>query len=270
MLYLALIVLLSCAAILQYHSILWWQDQIGHIGIFWSLVIEVLAAWWWFGFRWKRWLGLVASILILAGPLHHVSAPLYKTRIMAETQRTAISNRLESVREQIKSQQKILQGYRERSQERLGWRDVQEKASRRLQELRSRERQLLGEKSSAVSKKPVALELITILQLTALVLYQIGTISAVLYLSGRYQSWRQRQTTPSEAPQEDPRQELAKRVKREMEKKGLSWYNMAQQLDVSKSEVRRVVRHANRGAGEEGHTATKRTWKRVQKYFNGN
>ena len=54
------------------------------IGIVWSLVLEGTALWLWYQRRiGTRFLGLCASLLLLAGPLHQVSAPL-----VAELERT--------------------------------------------------------------------------------------------------------------------------------------------------------------------------------------
>ena len=78
-------VLFGAIGLLQYHSIQFWQlfTEPG-IGIVWSLVLEGTALWLWYQRHiGTRFLGLCASLLLLAGPLHQVSAPL-----VAELERT--------------------------------------------------------------------------------------------------------------------------------------------------------------------------------------
>jgi hypothetical protein len=185
--WLAWITLAGCAGTVQWHSALWWLGQVGPSGVAWSVVLEVVALWFWYHpAAGMRTIGAVASAVVLAGPLHHVAAPLWQETAAASAERAAVTGKLDSVRQQIEAQRDTLAGYRRRSAERTGWRDVQERASQRLAELRERERRLLAQRAGLADAGTVALSLVTLLQAVALLLMQAGTITSVTHLSATY------------------------------------------------------------------------------------
>jgi len=142
--FLAVLTIIGCVGTVQWHSALWWWDQVGPVGIGWSIVLELVALWFWYsGGAWLRSVGAVASLVVLLGPLHHVTAPLWQHSNTVATRVEVVQQKLNSVQQEIEAQRKTLQGYRERSEDRIGWRDVQEKASQRLAELREKQRRLL-------------------------------------------------------------------------------------------------------------------------------
>ncbi|MFP4615541.1 MAG: helix-turn-helix domain-containing protein [Thiohalorhabdus sp.] len=267
---LALLTLLGCVATLQYHSVLWWLDQVGWSGVAISLVLEVVAVWFWFRPGWGRVFGAAASVIVLAGPLHHTAAPLFQARDAAAAERAAVSAKLDSLRDEIQTQRQTLAGYRERSEERVGWRDVQERASETLAELRDRERDLVARQAAMQSSGPVALELVTLLQLGALLLFQMGTITSVTHLSAAYRRRQHpetpRNTQPQQAAPEDPRLALAGRLDRHMADRGLSQSAVADAAGVPRQEVGRALRHAETRA-QGGRTASATTWQRLGQYL---
>ncbi len=271
---LALLTLLGCVVTLQYHSVLWWMEQVGWSGVAISVVLEVVAVWFWFRPGWGRVFGAAASVIVLAGPLHHTAAPLFQARDAAAAERAAVAAKLDSLREEIRTQRRTLAGYRERSEERLGWRDVQERASSRLAELRQRERELLARQASLEASGPVALELVTLLQLGAFLLFQVGTITAVTHLSSVYQRRNQPETprnTPSEQPEPsatpaDPRLKLAERLERHKKALGMSQEELAEEVGVPRPEIGRALRHAEAMAGR-GRPASAKTWQRVEEHL---
>lgn len=272
---LAFLTLLGCAGTLQWHSVLWWWDQVGPTGVAWSLVLELVALWFWFRPGWaNRTAGAVASVIVLAGPLHHVAAPLWQARTEASAERASAAAKLESVRGEIEAQRQTLAGYRKRSEDRLGWRDVQEQTSRRLAKLRQRERELLARRATLSAAGPVALELVTLLQLGALLLYQAGTITAVTHLSAAHRR-RQHPATPrntrteqatAQATPADPRRQLAEDLERHKAVRGLSQGALADAVGVPRQEIGRALSHAEKATKGE-RTASATTWQRVEGYL---
>jgi len=248
---LALLTILGCVATLQYHSVLWWLDQVGWSGVAISLVLEVVAVWFWFRPGLGRVFGAAASVIVLAGPLHHTATPLFQARDAAAAERAAVASKLASLREEIRTQRQTLAGYRERSEERLGWRDVQERASGRLAELRRRERQLVARQASLEASGPVALELVTLLQLGAFLLFQTGTITSVTYLSAVYRRRNQPDTPRNTHPEQpepeptpaDPRLKLAERLERHKKARGMNQEALAEEVGVPRPEIGRALAH---------------------------
>ena len=78
-----------CVTILQYHSITFWNTIAGdRIGWVWSITIEAIGLWMWVQkSAMQRYLGVVASIILLAGPIFLLGADLaHHQDVAQETQ----------------------------------------------------------------------------------------------------------------------------------------------------------------------------------------
>lgn len=117
------IVLVVGTALLQYHAIWWWTDHVDETtGWAWSLCLEVAALWLWFRpGLFSRAIGLVGTLLVLAGPLHQVATPVLEDLAKAEhaaqareTQATLLQGRIDDLRT-------TLDRLTANSRERTGW-----------------------------------------------------------------------------------------------------------------------------------------------------
>jgi hypothetical protein len=280
-----------CAGTIQWHSLAWWVDQVGWSGVGFSLGLELYAAWAWTN-RGRHWAvaGAVASAVALAGPLHHIGAPVWQQYQQARAQQTAVTAELSSLRQQIATQRETLQGYRERSEDRLGWRDVQERASARLQELRDRERALLAERARLAGAGPAGVELVTLIMLLALPLLQTGTVATLRYLSAHRRAAtaaNTEATAPDPAPAPTPRpkpataapafardrrDEIAHRLWQHMDRNRLSQPQIAQALSdeertIPRPEVTRLVNHSKYQERGESRLASNDTFARAERYL---
>lgn len=273
---LAALTLVGCTATLQYHSVLWWTGQVGPSGVAWSLVLELVAFWFWFhGTVARRVIGAAASVIVLIGPLHHVAGPLWQQTAAQTAERAELSARLDSLRSEIEAQRETLAGYRQRSQERVGWRDVQEAASQRLAKLRQKERDLLARRAELSGSGPVALELVTVLQLGALLLYQVGAITALTHLAGAIRERRHGDTSRDVTQHAEPEQDgvpdeslvtLQQRLSDYMERTGYNRTDLAERLGVHRQEIGRALGH--KGLAISGkRTASATTWRAVEQHL---
>lgn len=94
----ALLVLTGAVALVQWQSILFWSAQVSaEIGWLWSVALEASGLWLWYqGRALTRALGVLASLLLLAGPLAEVAGPLL---LHAELGRAADSARAKLIAE---------------------------------------------------------------------------------------------------------------------------------------------------------------------------
>ncbi|MEK6749403.1 MAG: hypothetical protein AABY83_09385 [Pseudomonadota bacterium] len=73
----AIIVLCGAIALLQWHSVQFWVAQVGLTGVGFSLLLDAMGLWLWYQRTpLTRGLGVLASILVLAGPVYWVATPI--------------------------------------------------------------------------------------------------------------------------------------------------------------------------------------------------
>lgn len=126
----------ASVVLLQIHGIEFWMGQAGNTGIVWSLVLEVAAIYLW---QHRRILpAVVASALLISGPLYQVSLPLMERAQEAEI---ATSSRLATERE-IAQLERSLAAYEKNSGKRLGWAERIDSAQERLDAARERLRRI--------------------------------------------------------------------------------------------------------------------------------
>jgi hypothetical protein len=128
----AVAVAAASVVLLQTHGIAFWVAQTGSTGVVWSLVLEFAAIYLWLHGRTLP--AVLASALLIAGPLHQVSLPLVE---QAQEADIATSSRLATERE-IEQLERSLARYEENSGKRLGWAERIDSAQERLDVARER------------------------------------------------------------------------------------------------------------------------------------
>lgn len=108
-------IIISAAAMMQYHSIHFWIDQVGYSGVGWSLMIEFVVIWFWF--NQKTFLAIVASLLLLMGPIYKITEPAVSN--IKQNEQTAILNQIDS--KEVLRLESSLKTYEKNSQSRVGW-----------------------------------------------------------------------------------------------------------------------------------------------------
>lgn len=113
------LLLAGCIGLLQYHAIQFWAANVdAATGWVWSLLLEGAALWLWFSpTRARRALGAVATLLLLAGPLYQVSAPLIHEWQASD----ASAARRADLNAEITHLEAALNGYVANSAQRVGW-----------------------------------------------------------------------------------------------------------------------------------------------------
>ena len=73
----AVVVLVGSVTLLQWHSVQFWVAQVGLTGVGFSLLLDILGLWLWYQRTvMTRGLGVLASALVLAGPVYWVATPV--------------------------------------------------------------------------------------------------------------------------------------------------------------------------------------------------
>ena len=108
-------IIISAAIMMQYHSIQFWIGQVGYSGIGWSLMLEFVVIWYWF--NQKTVLAIVASFLLLMGPIYKITEPAVSS--IKQNEQILILNQLDS--KEVLRLRSSLKTYEKNSQSRIGW-----------------------------------------------------------------------------------------------------------------------------------------------------
>ncbi|WP_027366954.1 hypothetical protein [Desulfocurvibacter africanus] len=181
-------VLACCEVLLQWHGWTFWSayfDQVAGPGL--SVTLAVLAASWWAVSAWSRsWaarlgyglLAMVASLVLLAGPLYQVSSPIVQAHEAAK----ALPGRLANLDAAIDARRAELDKYLAiTASGRYGWHGRIDDARTALADLEARRAALVDSAPESVSGQRLAA---AGLQAVALILLQIGAASMAA-LAGR-------------------------------------------------------------------------------------
>lgn len=197
----ALILLVAAIGLMQYHAILFWSEHVDRAtGWAWSLLLEGAALWLWSSrHAAQRALALVATVLVLAGPLYQVSAPLIAE--WQATDRSAVANveRRAALAAEITSLETALNAYLKNSAARVGWAQRIDATQARLDTARSELTAVI-----AAAAEPVRMswqrQAVIAMQAIALVLFQIMGVIAIRTLAVAHQA---KASDPQE-PQRNP------------------------------------------------------------------
>lgn len=100
---------------MQYHSIHFWIEQVGYSGVGWSLMLEFVVIWYWFNE--KAFLAIIASLLLLIGPIYKITEPAVSS--IKQNEQIRILNQLDS--KEVIRLESSLKTYEQNSQSRIGW-----------------------------------------------------------------------------------------------------------------------------------------------------
>jgi hypothetical protein len=122
---LPLLILPLAITLLQWHSVPFWQAQVGWWpGLGWSALLELISLWLWFrpGRRWLRPLAWATTLLLLGGPLYQVSDPLVQEIVALRQADGAFSAQIVAIQAEAAEAERSLDRYQRLSLDgRFGW-----------------------------------------------------------------------------------------------------------------------------------------------------
>ena len=206
----AAILLIAAATLMQVHSIEFWQSQAGeYSGVLWSLLLEGAALWLWSSHNgWKSALGLVASLLVLAGPLYQVSAPAV-TQWQSSNSLPRLQVKQEAVLlAEIVSLESSLAQYNDNSASRVGWSGRIDKTKADLKTANAELKALYAQQEKP---EPLAWQSIAAIgmQVISLVLFQLLIVLTIRSLSAEKKVKAADSSKPKKKTASTPRLALA-------------------------------------------------------------
>ncbi|MAK90436.1 MAG: hypothetical protein CMI13_04260 [Oleibacter sp.] len=179
----AAVLLIGGVIIMQIHAIEFWTRYAGEYGVLWSVMLEGAALWLWSQRSLpKNILALIASTLVLCGPLYEVSAPAIQQYQQAITQPDLNAKREQQLiteRAQITSN---LATYNANSESRVGWAQRIDEANRDLNRVNAALSDLYADQSNVTAMPWQALAAIA-MQALALMIFQILIVLCIRSLS---------------------------------------------------------------------------------------
>jgi hypothetical protein len=175
------LLLAGCIGLLQYHSIQFWVERTGSpVGLAWSLLLEGAALWLWSDRRpLRHGLGALATLLLLAGPLYQVSAPLLDDSGRADRQAAAAAERQRDLAGELKTLDAALAAYLANSASRQGWVARIDHTQARLEQLRAEQAQITAERAGAPAPRPWQQVAVIGMEALAIALFQLVAVLAI-------------------------------------------------------------------------------------------
>jgi hypothetical protein len=178
------VVLAGAIGLLQAHGIAFWSSKLGPYGIAWSVLLEAIALWLWSRpARGCRILGVLASVLLLLGPLYQVGTPILEGLASAEHSDRARAKAIPMVEAEIRGVERQLATFTENSQKRSGWLPVIEATQAQLAKARERLAELYRETPRSTARIEAQEMLVIAMECTGLVLFQISAVLAITALA---------------------------------------------------------------------------------------
>lgn len=171
--------------LLQWHSIAFWSAHVDHAtGWAWSLLLEGVALWLWSdGRAVRRLLAVVATVLLLAGPLYQVSSPLFLEVVGIERSAAANTARRAALEAEIATLEKSMAAFLANSQKRVGWAERIDRTQAALDDARREMAELTTATAAAPQRLEWQRQAVIVMQATALVLIQVANVLAITTLS---------------------------------------------------------------------------------------
>lgn len=171
--------------LIQYHSIGFWSDHVSHaIGWFWSVTIEAAGLWLWYrpGLP-SRVLGLVASMLLLSGPLYQIAAPAIASSDMEQARAEASAQYAQRLRTELAQDAQLVRTYAQNSQHRQGWLPAIQDLQQRMDTARARLDTLGADQAKSFANATFEVYALVLLQALGLVLIQTTNVLAITHIS---------------------------------------------------------------------------------------
>lgn len=135
-------IVIAAAGLMQWHSIQFWVNQVGYSGIGWSLMLEAVVIWYWWNN--KPALALIASLLLLMGPMHEITQPAL-TNIKHQEQLKSL-DRIDSA--EIIRLENSLKTYERNSESRIGWSGRIDRIQKQINEINDQTKERISNNSS--------------------------------------------------------------------------------------------------------------------------
>ena len=179
--------LVTGLALMQFHSIAFWSEAVGPLtGWAFSLQLEAAALWLWFSpRRAHRALGAVATLLLLAGPVYQVTAPVIEAQTAAVSGVSQAADRRAVLLAEIGAIEASLATYRKNSESRQGWFGLIEQAEADLSARRGELAAVQAAQFAAPVRMAWQAQAVLLMQALALVLFQLANVLAIRALSLR-------------------------------------------------------------------------------------
>ena len=178
------VVLAGAIGLLQAHGIAFWSGKLGYYGIAWSLLLEAIALWLWsrtaLG---NRLLALLASVLLLLGPLYQVGTPILEGLASAEHSDRARAKEIPMVEAEIRGIERQLATFTTNSEKRSGWLPAIEATQAQLAKARERLAALYRDPPRSTARIEAQEILVIAMECTGLVLFQISAVLAITVLA---------------------------------------------------------------------------------------
>lgn len=259
----SIIVLCGAVGVLQFHGIAFWSDKVGPVGYLWSVLLEATALWLWYQRNvQKRALGLLASAMLLFGPLHQVAIPVLQEMESARHTDAARVAQIAIVRAEISNLERSLETFRKNSEARTGWLGPIQQNEQRLSEAR----QTLGSLLDA----PVQSALdwsqhgVVLMQGAALVLFQITAVLIITSLSSVSRNSSEKkplesgdspvetvldaQETPQKRPDTPDVSLLSERLEKYLAQQNLAAKEFAARHKLNARDISLIRNHSRRAA----------------------
>lgn len=167
----AILLLLGAIVLMQAHAWEFWSQYDATFGPLWAVMLEGAALWLWSQRSIaKNALALVASVLVLAGPLYQVSAPAIKQYQESKTAPALYAKREQQL---LADQQRLadsLARYNANSETRAGWLSAISGAQAELTAVNDQLKALYSEQAQPMAWQALA---VVAMQATALLIFQL-------------------------------------------------------------------------------------------------
>jgi len=174
----------AISSLLQAHGIAFWSSKLGYYGMAWSLLLEAIALWLWsrtaLG---NRLLAVLASVLLLLGPLYQVGTPILEGLASVEHSDRARAKEIPIVETEIRDLDRQLATFTANSEKRSGWLPAIEATQAQFAKARERLAALYRDPPRSTARIEAQEILIIAMECTGLVLFQISAVLAIAVLT---------------------------------------------------------------------------------------
>jgi hypothetical protein len=254
---LPLLILPLAVTLLQWHSIPFWQAQVGWWpGLGWSVLLELISLWLWFrpGRRWWRPLAWATTALLLAGPLYQVSDPLVREIVALRQANGAFSAQIVALQAEAAEAERSLDRYQRLSLDgRFGWQGHIDQAQATLAARRVDLETLRAARAEAEIAARLNWRRVGKVggQLLSLVIFQAAILLAIRALADAVHGSVNAVRTIADAPK--PAADHAERLVLELQqavqillKAGRSYAHIAEETGVGKAHLSLLMNHFDR------------------------
>jgi len=178
------VVLAGAIGLLQAHGIAFWSSKLGSYGIAWSVLLEAIALWLWLRpALGSRILGVLASVLLLLGPLYQVGTPILEGLASAEHSDRARAKEIPMVEAEIRGIESQLATFTTNSEKRSGWLPAIKATQAQLAKARGKLGALYRDPPRNTARIEAQEILVIAMECTGLVLFQISAVLAITVLA---------------------------------------------------------------------------------------